>query len=632
MTAPITAHHDQSWVGSISNAVFGSSPQDDTTSTNSDRMSSNGHPGLSNQQSFQTMMTGETDAVTAPSTPNAGNATGESPFVGGSSSVNHSTNTLRAQNQNQEEHEPEQKPAAEAGPKTGAEASSAAPAAAISSPQLALSQPSTDRSADSGNAAPSNAHRRSVTISEYARGRREERPGSSGEPNEKASASKRRSTSKRRSLSLGPRREGETSADLLREPRRSIGKRPEEYSLAARDPHSSGASAKGIPRQVAFAAPYTRSGVVVTQPAPWKHFLVPGPLTFGHGQWWYLTVGQSFLAAVISASINFGVACATYNHYDRNTPVRLWTWYPVPLAGDMGVTVIIQQIVSTIITSGLVHHDLSNGPIGPLRRPWPPVLHLPSTPSPQGSWLGVKIRSEVHEDRPLYMGRAEGKGKVTQYFWWFVRSFLAGSERNDIFASGITWRQRMERILWTAVQGFILCLLTFPWFWPISIAIVAPIYGGRNLSGTYIPAIIKLLYGGIMSLLTNPIMALLAMGAESSVRRAYPELEIWKPFGGEQDYQDWLAERNISAASVEIGPRGLARSSTQIRRSRASGPVQEEPSTDSSVDLEAQRRVDSSTGLPDQEPRSDSTAAGNTLAPSALAGGQPINRAITEEP
>lgn len=382
----------------------------------------------------------------------------------------------------------------------------------------------------------------------------------------------------RRSLSFSGRKSGEAKqVDILREPRRSIGKRPEELDLRARDPHKGKKWYKGEPvrREVAFAAPYARTGIVLKQPSTWRDWIVPGPLTFGHGQWWYLTLGQSFLAAVISGAIGFGVAVATYNHYDVDTPIYLWRWYPVPLAGDMGVTVIIQQIVSMLITSALVHQDLSKGPIGPLRRPWPPLLHLPSTPSSKGSWLGVVLKSDLErrhanaqgmQGKELYMGKAQGKGQATTFFWWFLRSIMTGSERNDLLATGISWRQRLERFLWTAVQGFVLCLLTFWWFWPISIAIVAPIYGGRNLQGTWIPAIVKLLFGSFMALLTNPIMALLAMGAESSVRRAYPELTMWQDFGGREDYAAWLVEQRLSQDGVEIGPGGISRRSAQIRR------------------------------------------------------------------
>lgn len=358
----------------------------------------------------------------------------------------------------------------------------------------------------------------------------------------------------RRSLSIGrPSQSG--PIDPMQEPRRSISKRRDELHLAERDPHKNRHN-KGEPhrRAIPFAAPYARSGVIIDQAATLRDWIVPGPLTFGHGQWWYLVCGQSFVAAVISGAINFAVAVALY----RSQPtINIWTFNRQTVAGDMGVTVIIQQIVSFIITSSLTHHDLYAGPIGPLRRPWPPLLHLPSTPKPAGHWLGTRMPEDVDRDgQECRMGRSSGKSRLNGWWWWFVRAVLTGSERNDLLAVGISWRQRLERLLWTAVQGFFLCCLTFWWYWPLAIAIVAPIYEHRELAHTWIPMIIKLLYGAILSLLTNPIIALMAMGAESSVRRCYPELEIWQPFGGKEDFEQWKVEHGVEDAA-ELGEVGV---------------------------------------------------------------------------
>ena len=220
----------------------------------------------------------------------------------------------------------------------------------------------------------------------------------------------------RRSLSIIRRSDVSGPIDPMQEPRRSIGKRPSEYGLKEKDPHQGRGKDwwKHVRRAVPFGAPYARSGVVIDQPAQPRDFIVPGPLTFGHGQWWYLVFGQGIVAAVISAAINFGVAVALY----RTQPtIDIWTFKRQTVAGDMGVTVIIQQIVSFIITSALVHHDLYAGPIGPLRKPWPPLLHLPSTPDPAGHKFGTKMPEDVDADgHACPMGRSQGKSKWDGYW------------------------------------------------------------------------------------------------------------------------------------------------------------------------------------------------------------------------
>ncbi|WFD31764.1 hypothetical protein MSPP1_002803 [Malassezia sp. CBS 17886] len=260
------------------------------------------------------------------------------------------------------------------------------------------------------------------------------------------------------------------------------------------------------------------------------------------GQLFYIFIMNGIGAAAISGAANFGVACAMYRTPSK--PIRVWPLEENTIAGDMGVTVIIQQLVTMLITSQLCHSDLRHGQRA-LPRPWPPMMHFPSSPSPRGSWLGTKMPSSMKEDGgELYMGNAQGRSAAAQYALWFLRAMCMGSERNAIFLRGLTFTQRIERLLWTALQGLWMAVLTFWWYWPIAIAIVAPIYEHRDMRGTWIPPIIKLLFGGIMGLLTNPFMALLALGSESAVRRFHPDLDIWS---------DGLAQGSSNMGELPLG-------------------------------------------------------------------------------
>lgn len=278
-------------------------------------------------------------------------------------------------------------------------------------------------------------------------------------------------------------------------------------------------------KKLCFAAPFESSGVVSHRPSTWRDWLSLGPLN--KQQIFYLVVMHGFGAMIISGAANFGVACAMYRT-PSDKEIRVWPLPQNTVAGDMGVTVIIQQLVTYIITSTLVNFDLRHGTKS-LTRPWPPLMHLPSTSSPHGSWFGVKTKEDVAErGQPLYMGKAEGSSRFVQFFYWFLRATCTGSERNVIFARKLTLRQRLERLCWTALQGGWWAVITFWWYWPIAIAIVAPLYEHEDMRGTWIPPIIKLLFGGIMGLLTNPFIALFAMGAETQVRHFYPEHELFQ--------------------------------------------------------------------------------------------------------
>lgn len=278
-----------------------------------------------------------------------------------------------------------------------------------------------------------------------------------------------------------------------------------------------------VPRDqpVSFGAPFLSTGVVTRRSSSWRDWSI-FPLNLK--QLFYVFIMNGIGAMIISGAANFGVACAMYR--TTSLPIRIWIFSENTIAGDMGVTVIIQQLVTMIITSTLCNHDLRHG-IPALERPWPPLQHFPSNPSPNGSFLGTDHPKAVGSQAPLYMGNGEQRSRFQQFCLWFIRAMCTGSERNAFLLRGLTLRQRLERLIWTAVQGLWMAVLTFWWYWPIAIAIVAPIYQGDNLQGKWTAPIIKLLFGGIMGLLTNPFMALLALGAESNVRRMHPDLALW---------------------------------------------------------------------------------------------------------
>ncbi|PWN39285.1 hypothetical protein IE81DRAFT_326687 [Ceraceosorus guamensis] len=305
----------------------------------------------------------------------------------------------------------------------------------------------------------------------------------------------------------------------------------------------------------AWGSPDILSGIVLPDASsPLRGSWIPQGMTCAGREFWYLLVMQGVGAALISGAINFGIAVACYKH---QVGTRIWPFEPLTVAGDMGVTVIIQQVVSMLITSALVHADVNGGPVAPLSQPWPPLLHLPSSPTPSPSIWGTGTGTGASSagtgnGKSLEMGKATGKSKATCCFWWAIRSICTGSERDNWTQRGLSLSARTQRVLWCAAHGLFLCaLLTFWWYWPIAIAIVAPIYQHKDLgiggSGNgWTPCFIKLLFGALLAMLTNPFMALLAMGAEYNVRRAYPDnpLFLAQPWG-EENLKRWKKELGL---------------------------------------------------------------------------------------
>ncbi|KAK0551385.1 hypothetical protein OC861_005993 [Tilletia horrida] len=212
----------------------------------------------------------------------------------------------------------------------------------------------------------------------------------------------------------------------------------------------------------------------------------------------YLTVMHGLGAALISGGINFGVSVAMYL---RQSDITMWILAKNTVAGDMGVTVLIQVTVTFIITSTLIRGDLKSGLAIPLQQPWPPAPA--STAQAEGS-------ANLSPATPYTQSQHRSPLQLLKHN---VETFYIITQQNFITQGGISVKERFWRLFRTALQGFILACCVFPWFWGIAIAILAPIYSNKQLGHTWVPMVIKGVYGALLGLITNPLIALMNLGA-----------------------------------------------------------------------------------------------------------------------
>ena len=64
-------------------------------------------------------------------------------------------------------------------------------------------------------------------------------------------------------------------------------------------------------------------------------------------QWVYILVLKFLGAGILDAVINFGIACAMYR--GANTRISVWQLQYNTIAGDSGLTVVIQVMLTWII-------------------------------------------------------------------------------------------------------------------------------------------------------------------------------------------------------------------------------------------------------------------------------------------
>ncbi|GAA5908544.1 hypothetical protein JCM6882_001295 [Rhodosporidiobolus microsporus] len=241
----------------------------------------------------------------------------------------------------------------------------------------------------------------------------------------------------------------------------------------------------------------------------WKNPLgLPAPLSWK--QILYIAGPQMLGAAVIDGAANFGVACAMYRTIDPGDTIEMWPIAHNTIAGDCAVTTFIQGILTFIIASGMVHVDMRHGGIAAFPYPWPDTRFAVV----EGKDPNEATTTRQRLWRTFHSRHGLGRGL----------HFFSGSHVNDVFDLSLSWKELGVRLFWSAWKGSVLSALYFLVLWPITIAIIAPLYGGRNMAHTWIPQIIKLVYGAVFGLLMNPLCALIALGSEDSVREHREEV------------------------------------------------------------------------------------------------------------
>ncbi|GAA6010670.1 hypothetical protein JCM10207_007796 [Rhodosporidiobolus poonsookiae] len=246
-----------------------------------------------------------------------------------------------------------------------------------------------------------------------------------------------------------------------------------------------------------------------SRPISWRNPLgLPAPLSWK--QILYVVGPQMLGAAIIDGAANFGVACAMYRTIDPGDTIEMWPIAHNTIAGDCAVTTFIQGILTFVIASGMVHVDMRHGGIDAFPYPWPDTRFAVVTGKDPDEATSTRQRLW----RTFHSRHGLGRGL----------HFFSGSHVNDVFDLSLSWRELGVRLFWSAWKGSVLSALYFLVFWPITIAIIAPIWGGRNMAHTWVPQIIKLLYGALLGLFMNPLCALIALGSEDSVREHRQEV------------------------------------------------------------------------------------------------------------
>lgn len=222
-------------------------------------------------------------------------------------------------------------------------------------------------------------------------------------------------------------------------------------------------------------------------------FPFPVPLT--GRQYFYIFIVQGLVAAVIDAGANFGIAYAMYH---SQTTVRMWVFSENTIAGDLGVTPLIQTAVSMIISSALIHSDLHHHAIRPLPFVWPHVEHLPD---PRRFWglFGRKTAIEGGEGTKGGSGTSSPWAEKphtdkqpaygTSYYPLMLLRFIFEGTENNMLLDWHGIRTFLQRLILTGIQGLGLgVVFGFP-LWCLAVVILGPIYGTETMGNRWAPQV-----------------------------------------------------------------------------------------------------------------------------------------------
>ncbi|KAF4972488.1 hypothetical protein FSARC_960 [Fusarium sarcochroum] len=202
-------------------------------------------------------------------------------------------------------------------------------------------------------------------------------------------------------------------------------------------------------------------------------------LQFTGHQLFYVFGLDGFGAMILSGGVNFALAYVMYTTQDTTkNPIRLFQ-LPNTLSGDAAVTIIIQYILTWFVEMGLVSYDLgkrSVQPVGFIPQPthrwlrWLFFLPPPSDPSD----------SEVESEK-----EPPKQSKIAS----FVTTVVQG-----------------------ALRGFMLAVVGFFLLWPLSVGLLTVVGekdgGDWRYQDRWVPQAFKAILGGVLGLLTTPLMAL----------------------------------------------------------------------------------------------------------------------------
>lgn len=191
----------------------------------------------------------------------------------------------------------------------------------------------------------------------------------------------------------------------------------------------------------------------------------------------FLIFIQTVLPSLFTGGVNFVIAWGMYKDQEQIS----WWYFPCPLSGDLAVTIFIQGTLTYFFTSITLTLDYYaqrrvpwhafNIPSKFIERiPFPRIFLLPHIPIPPGTRRSQKLPS---------IG--------------LIKSLITSP----------------SALICTIISGLVSSVIIFMFIFPISIAIMAPLIGGRdNVAHTWWSEGLKGVFGFVLNMVQAPLVSI----------------------------------------------------------------------------------------------------------------------------
>lgn len=290
----------------------------------------------------------------------------------------------------------------------------------------------------------------------------------------------------------------------------------------------------------------------------------------------YIFGMQGLGSMVLDAGINYALHLLIFAR-----GAALWAFVPATLAGDFAMTAIVQCAMTWVIASQLQFLDVRNGLVRPLIvRCLPVQSEVFSFDSPEarrireagagcnppGPCADVEDWADPSPQRarPLSASRSLEAGRPTalrRWVRWLARNdgIMGAPELDDVPAGAALCCARARIIRRQFARGAVWSLPFLLVLWPISVGVSYALYGETYAPGP-LPVAILAAYGGLLGLLTTPLVAAITLHSAACDAAASLALDTVDPLTPADAAGAMPAETGAEKVPVGLGRAPSARS------------------------------------------------------------------------